>query len=95
MEDADLVGAMVQDFHWRLWRPHHKRLRFLSAPSVKLVYLFLALNGPQNFTTIRRALDLSSRTVDHALKELLSTRFVELDEVYYLYNIVYFSSEEG
>ena len=83
-----LSSELVRDFSWRLWMPHYERVRDLGAPSVKLVYLFLALNGPQAFTTIRRTLALGTRTVDKALKELLASGFVLLDEVY-MYRIVY------
>lgn len=89
MERVDLVGEMIYDFHWRLWAPHYKRLRFMGAPSVKLVYLYLCQCGPQNFTTIRRGLCISSRTVDKALKELLDGGFIELDEEYFFYSITY------
>ncbi len=91
-EEYELVEVLsrelARDFSWRLWTPHFERVRLLRAPSVKLVYLYLALNGPQAFTVIRRTLALGSRTVDKALKELLATGFVLLDDVY-MYRIVY------
>ena len=91
-EEYELVEVLsrelARDFSWRLWTPHFERVRLLRAPSVKLVYLYLAMNGPQAFTVIRRTLALGSRTVDKALKELLATGFVLLDDVY-MYRIVY------
>jgi len=91
-EEYELVEVLsrelARDFSWRLWMHHYERVRLLSALSVKLVYLFLAMNGPQGFTVIRCTLALGTRTVDKALKELLASGFVILDDVY-MYRIVY------
>ena len=79
---------LVEDLRRRLWQPYYGRLHKISAPSSKLVYLHLLLSGSQTFTGIRRSLHLSSRTVDKALKELLSFEFIFLDD-YLMYHIMF------
>jgi len=58
------------------------RVRAMSAPSEKLVYLYLIQSQPQSFTTIQRALSLSSRTVDQAIRKLMEHGHVTLDKTY-------------
>ena len=84
---TDLCDALVSGFHSRLWQPRYVQLREMTSPSHKLIYLYLVLSGPQSFTGIRRALGLSSRTVDRGLKMLLVEGYVVLDEVY-LYSVM-------
>jgi len=63
----------------RLRRTRLERLSWLGPPSEKLVYIYLASTEPQSFTTIRRGLDLSSRTVDKALRSLRDRGLISLD----------------
>ena len=82
-EIAELLADDLQDALWiRHYGEHMERLRLLSRPAEKLIYLFLIQSEPQSFTTIRRALSLSSRTVDKALRSLLEQVYVVLDDTY-------------
>lgn len=87
-ELSRLVEGLVDELQTALWirryGDHMERMRSLSRPAEKLVYLFLVFSEPQSFTTIRRALSLSSRTVDRVLRILLDRDFVTLD-LNYLY----------
>jgi predicted DNA-binding transcriptional regulator len=94
MAEADwsrLVEGLADELQAALWirryRGHMDRVRVMSAPSEKLVYLYLIQSQPQSFTTIRRALSLNTRTVDQALRRLLERGHVALDERY-LYWVV-------
>ena len=85
-EASVLVERLADELHAALWirrySIHMDRVRSLSRPSEKLIYLFLVHSEPQSFTTIRRALSLSNSAVDEALKRLLSRGYVVLDEAY-------------
>ena len=85
-EWEELVDALAKDLipsiHRQFYRPHMDRVRGLGAPSEKLVYFFLVHSEPQSFSTIRRALSMSSRTVDRALRILLKSGFVSIDRRY-------------
>jgi len=72
----DLAPALSK----RLRRARFERLSWLGPPSEKLVYVYLESTEPQSFTTIRRGLDLSSRTVDRALRNLRDRGLVSLDD---------------
>ncbi|MBW1932319.1 MAG: helix-turn-helix transcriptional regulator [Deltaproteobacteria bacterium] len=71
----DLAPALSR----RLRRARFERLSGLGPPSEKLVYIYLASTEPQSFTTIRRGLDLSGKTVDKALRNLKDRGLVSLD----------------
>lgn len=81
-----LVEGLADELQTALWirryGEHMERLRSLSRPSEKLIYLFLVQSEPQSFTTIRRSLSLSSGTVDRAVRRLLELGCVVLDEAY-------------
>ena len=81
-----LVERLADELHTALWirryGDHVERLRSLSRPSEKLIYLFLLKSEPQSFITIHQALSLSTRTVDRALKQLLAHGYVVLDDSY-------------
>ena len=93
-EEYELVEALsrglVHDFNLRRWAPHHRVLSTFRTPSTKLVYLLLATYGPLGFTSIRRILSVSRHTVDKALKELMASECIVLDELY-LYSVNYFA----
>lgn len=89
MAEADwsrLVEGLADELQAALWirryRDHMDRVRVMSAPSEKLVYLYLIQSQPQSFTTIQRALSLSSRTVDQAIRKLMEHGHVTLDKTY-------------
>jgi DNA-binding transcriptional ArsR family regulator len=90
-EWSRLVEGLADELQAALWvrryHGHMERVRVMSAPSEKLVYLYLIQSQPQSFTTIRRALSLNKVTVDQALRRLLERGHVELDERY-LYWVV-------
>lgn len=79
----ELAPALKRSFYG----VHLERIGVMRTPSEKLVYLYLVLSQPQSFTSIRRALSLSRKTVDVALKRLVTAGFVVQDERY-LYWIV-------
>ena len=83
-----LSRALVLDFNIKRWAPHHRVLSQFTTPSIKLVYLLLATYGPLSFTSVRRILSVSRYTVDKALKTLLASGCVNLDELY-LYSVVF------
>ena len=82
-----LSVKLVEYLRWSLWEDHCPRIRKLGTPSEKLVYIFLVLSGPSNFVGVKRSLKLDNSTVDRALKNLLDSRFVYLDDLY-LYHVV-------
>jgi len=69
----ELVEELSAALRFRRYHAYIERLRSQDAPSEKLVYLFLVLSQPQSFTTIRRALVLSRKTIDVALRRLRSS----------------------
>jgi hypothetical protein len=79
---------LVQDLRWRIWGDHWSRVRELGAPSEKLVYIFLVLSGPSTFLGVKRSLKLGSSTVDRALRNLLNSGFVYLDDDVLIYRVV-------
>ena len=72
----DLAIAMKR----RLYMAQLERMRRLGPPSEKLVYLYLVQSQPQSFTTMRRSLGISKKTLARALRSLRRWRFVVLDE---------------
>jgi len=86
----ELVEELSSALRFRRYHEHIGRLGSQGAPSEKLVYLFLALSQPQGFTAIRRALVLSRKTVDVALRRLIDRRHVLVDERY-----LYWVTESG
>jgi len=59
----DLRMSLTRLYGLDITGDHVDRVRSLSRPSEKLIYFFLVKSEPQSFTTIRRSLRLSSRTV--------------------------------
>ena len=62
----DLGRSLREELYWA----HYKRLKSQKTTSEKLVYVHLLRSQPQTFTSILRSLDLSSYTVDQALRRL-------------------------
>ena len=81
---SDRLERVADEFEASIWirryGGHVERLRHLTRPSEKLVYLFLVHSEPQSFTTVRRSLSLSSSTIDIALRRLLTRGYIVLDE---------------
>ena len=89
-EWEELVQAIAQELKpflqttlWiRRYENHVDRIRSMSAPSEKLVYLYLLISQPQSFTTIRRTMALNRRTVDQDLLRLMKLDHIHLDDRY-------------
>jgi len=58
-------------------------MRTLSAPSEKLIYLYLAFFQPQTFSTLRRGLGLHENTVLKALRTLKEGNYIERDDEFF------------
>jgi len=82
----ELVKSLARDLAYylkkELHRAHYQRLKIQEATSEKLVYLHLLHSQPQTFTGIRRSLDLSSYTVEQALRRLRARGHVIKDPSY-------------
>jgi DNA-binding MarR family transcriptional regulator len=89
-----LTRNLVPALRRRLYMAQLERLGGLGPPSEKLVYLYLALSGPQSFTTIRRGLALSIKTIDRAIRSLRDRGFIAQNERY-LYWIIEVSENFG
>ena len=74
----DLAYSLKEELYWA----HYQRLRSQEATSEKLVYLHLLRSQPQTFSGILRSLDLSSYTVDQALRRLRVRGHVVQDQSY-------------
>lgn len=74
----DLVHSLKEEQYWA----HYERLKNQKATSEKLVYLHLLRSQPQTFTGILRSLDLSSYTVDQALRRLRARGHIFQDSSY-------------
>jgi len=74
----DLADSLKEELYWA----HYERLKAQDATSEKLVYLHLIRSQPQTFTGIRRSLDLSSYTVDQALRRLRARGHIVQDSSY-------------
>ena len=83
----DLAEELVPALRRRLYGVHLDRMRVMRAQSEKLVYLYLVIAQPQSFTSTRRALSLSRKTVNLAFRRLMAAGFVVQDERY-LYWVV-------
>jgi tRNA U55 pseudouridine synthase TruB len=74
----DLAYSLKEELYWA----HYQRLRAQEATSEKLVYLHLLRSQPQTFSGILRSLDLSSYTIDKALRRLRVRGHVVQDSSY-------------
>jgi len=72
----DLAPALRR----RLYQTQFERMLKLGPPSEKLVYLYLVQSQPQSFSTMRRGLGISKKTLARAIRTLRRWRFVVLDE---------------
>ena len=83
-EWEEFVERLAQDLtialKRRLYMAQFERMRRLGPPSEKLVYLYLVQSQPQSFTTMRKGLGISKKTLARALRSLRRWRFVVLDE---------------
>jgi len=83
---SERLDRAADEFEASIWvrryGGHVERLRHLSRASEKLVYLFLVHSEPQSFTTMRRSLQLSSSTIDGAVRRLMKLGYVALDETH-------------
>jgi DNA-binding HxlR family transcriptional regulator len=75
-----LVRDLAPALRRRMYQAEFERMLRLGPPSEKLVYLYLVQSQPQSFTTMRKGLGISKKTLARALRSLRRWRFVVLDE---------------
>jgi len=77
----EIVANLARDFRRLIYpRKHLDRLQSLDTPAEKAVYLLFLVAQPQTFGSTRSLLRLSTDTVNRALKKLMASRYIELDE---------------
>jgi len=75
------MAGLARDFRRLIYpRKHFDRLQSLGTPAEKAVYLLFLIAQPQTFNSTRRLLKFSADTVNRALKKLMASHYIELDE---------------
>jgi len=77
----EIVADLARDFKRLIYpRKYLERLQSLDTPSEKSVYLLFLVAQPQTFSSTRNLLKLSADTVNRALRKLMASHYIELDE---------------
>jgi len=82
----ELIQRVAEGLTTQIRREYYQhylhKVRTLSSPSEKLVYIYLALFQPQTLTTLKRGLALHENTVIKALRGLKEDGHIQRDEEY-------------
>jgi len=75
-----LAQELVPALRRKLYQGHLDRMATIRSYSEKLVYLYVVLAEPQSFGTIRRALNMHTKTANRSLTSLVDRGCLVLDD---------------